>query len=179
MPIVADGRCRSSSCFWWDVQLWTTNGKLYAPPFDAYRGHEVLPFTGERLSASAIVADGRCRSSLPIVADGRCRLLPMAVADRPAASGGTSRCWYRRFLYRAHDCRGPGDGLHAATAHNGQGILGGQRRQTRCGVGSVLQHPPRTRRTTGRTIEANVVSYSAVINACRMGGGIIVFSTRS
>ena len=114
-----------------------------------------------------------------VAADGCCRSLPMAVADRPAASGGKSRCWYRRFLYRAHDCRGPGDGLHAAAAHNGQGILGGQRTQTRCGVGSVLQHPPRTRRTTGRTFEANVVSYSAVINACRMGGGLIVFSTRS
>ena len=57
LPIVADGRCRSSSCFWWDVQLWTTNGKLYAPPFDAYRGHEVLPFTGERLS---VVAQALC-----------------------------------------------------------------------------------------------------------------------
>ena len=38
----------------------------------------------------------------------------------------------------------------------------------------------RDRKATGRTFEANVVSYSAVINACRMGGGIIiVFSTRS
>ena len=57
LPIVADGRCRSSSCFWWDIQLWTTNGKLYAPPFDAYRRHEVLPVTGERLS---VVAQALC-----------------------------------------------------------------------------------------------------------------------
>ena len=31
-----------------------------------------------------------------VAADGCCRSLPMAVADRPAASGGTSSCGHRR-----------------------------------------------------------------------------------
>ena len=56
------------------VDRWSLVRKTEAPARERHR-------TTDRES-SAIVADGRCRSSLPIVADGRCRSLPMAVADR-------------------------------------------------------------------------------------------------
>ena len=44
---------------------------------------------------STLAAD-RCLGYDMVAADGCCRSLPMAVADRPAASGGTSSCGHRR-----------------------------------------------------------------------------------